>query len=293
MPKIIICKGLPASGKSTWASDFVALNQNWKRVNKDDLRSMVQGGAWSGKMERQILKTRDTLIRQWLGEGFNVIVDDTNLNPKHEDHIREIGKEFGVSVEVKWFHIDVETAIERDLKRNRSVGERVIRKMFNDWIRPKVTPMIQDKSLERAIIVDIDGTVAKMDGRGAFDWNRVGEDKPNSPIIDIVQRFAGSHIIIFMSGRDSVCREQTLAWLNDNVCRPPYLRFPITSNTSRLFMRPEGDMRKDSIVKRELFDTHVRDKFYIDFVLDDRDQVVEMWRNDLGLTCLQVDWGDF
>ena len=77
MPKIIMCKGLPASGKSTWASDFVALNRNWKRVNKDDLRSMVQGGAWSGKMERQILKTRDTLIRQWLGEGFNVIVENS------------------------------------------------------------------------------------------------------------------------------------------------------------------------------------------------------------------------
>lgn len=283
MPKIIICKGLPASGKSTWASDFVAFNQDWKRVNKDDLRSMVQGGAWSGKMERQILKTRDTLIRQWLGEGINVIVDDTNLNPKHEDRIREIGREFGASVEVKWFHIDVDTAIERDLKRNRSVGERVIRKMFNDWIRPKVTPMIQDKSLEQAIIVDIDGTVAKMDGRGAYEWNRVGEDKPNSPIIDIVQRFATTHHIIFMSGRDSVCRENTAVWLTDNVGLKHF----------HLFMRPEGDMRKDSIVKRELFDTYVRDKFYIDFVLDDRDQVVEMWRNDLGLTCLQVDWGDF
>jgi predicted kinase len=278
-----MCKGLPASGKSTWASDFVALNRNWKRVNKDDLRSMVQGGAWSGKMERQILKTRDTLIRQWLGEGFSVIVDDTNLNPKHEDRIREIGKEFGATVEVKWFHIDVDTAIERDLKRNRSVGERVIRKMFNDWIRPKVTPMAQDISLVQAIIVDIDGTVAKMDGRGAFDWDRVGEDKPNPPIIDIVQRFARTHIIIFMSGRDSVCREQTLVWLKDNIRLKDF----------HLFMRPEGDNRKDSIVKRELFDTHVRNKFYIDFVLDDRDQVVDMWRNDLGLTCLQVDWGDF
>ena len=283
MPKIIICKGLPASGKSTWASAFVEQNGDWKRVNKDDLRSMVQGGAWSGKMERQILKTRDTLIRQWLGEGFNVIVDDTNLNPKHEDRIREIGKEFGSSVEVKWFQIDVDVAIERDLKRNRSVGERVIRKMFNDWIRPTPTPMIQDTSLERAIIVDIDGTVAKMNGRGAFDWDRVGEDKPNSPIIDIVQRFATTHTIIFMSGRDSVCREQTLVWLKDNVRLTHF----------HLFMRPEGDNRKDSIVKRELFDTNVRDKFHIDFVLDDRNQVVDMWRNDLGLTCLQVDWGDF
>lgn len=283
MSKIIICKGLPASGKSTWASSFVEHNRDWKRVNKDDLRCMIHGCAWSGKMERHIVKTRDTLIRQWLGEGLNVVIDDTNLNPVHEERIREIAKEFNAQVEVKWFHVDLAVAIERDLKRDRSVGERVIRKMFNDWIRPTPTPMIQDTSLERAIIVDIDGTVAKMDGRGAFDWHRVGEDKPNSPIIDIVQRFATTHTIIFMSGRDSVCREQTLVWLKDNVRLTHF----------HLFMRPEGDNRKDSIVKRELFDTNVRDKFHIDFVLDDRNQVVDMWRNDLGLTCLQVDWGDF
>jgi hypothetical protein len=58
-------------------------------------------------------------------------------------------------------------------------------------------------------------------------------------------------------------------------------------------MRAENDGRKDSIVKKELFEQHIVGKYYIDLVIDDRNQVVEMWRKDLGLTCLQVDYGDF
>lgn len=57
-------------------------------------------------------------------------------------------------------------------------------------------------------------------------------------------------------------------------------------------MRPEGDIRKDSIVKREIFENYIRDYYNIQFVLDDRNQVVEMWRS-LGLKCLQVQEGDF
>jgi hypothetical protein len=57
-------------------------------------------------------------------------------------------------------------------------------------------------------------------------------------------------------------------------------------------MRPAGDMRKDAIVKRELFDRHVRDRYDVTCILDDRSQVVDMWRS-LGLTCLQVAPGEF
>jgi hypothetical protein len=58
-------------------------------------------------------------------------------------------------------------------------------------------------------------------------------------------------------------------------------------------MRGHRDQRKDSIIKRELFDGHVRGRFYVEAVIDDRNQVVDMWRRELGLTCLQVDYGDF
>jgi hypothetical protein len=57
-------------------------------------------------------------------------------------------------------------------------------------------------------------------------------------------------------------------------------------------MRAESDFRKDSIVKKELFDNHIKNKYFIEYVLDDRNQVVDMWR-DMGLKCLQVQEGNF
>lgn len=138
------------------------------------------------------------------------------------------------------------------------------------------------KLIPKAIIVDIDGTLAKMNGRSPFDWHRVGEDKVNEPVKAIVMAMKKLYTVIIFSGRDGVCRTETINWLNDN--RIHY---------DKLFMREEGNNEKDAIIKRRLYDTYIKDKFDIEFVLDDRNQVVDMWRKDLGLTCLQVDYGDF
>ena len=58
-------------------------------------------------------------------------------------------------------------------------------------------------------------------------------------------------------------------------------------------MRATGDVRKDWIVKKELYKAHVKGQYFINFILDDRNQVVDLWRLDLGLPCLQVNYGDF
>lgn len=134
----------------------------------------------------------------------------------------------------------------------------------------------------KAIIVDIDGTLAKMNGRGPFEWLRVGEDKVKEPVKMIVNLYFEKGRVIIFSGRDEVCRPQTEQWLSDNGIR-----------YNRLLMRPEGNNEKDSIIKRRLYDNNIAGNYDIDFVLDDRNQVVDMWRKDLGLTCLQVDYGDF
>jgi len=74
---------------------------------------------------------------------------------------------------------------------------------------------------------------------------------------------------------------QTMDWLIENEV-----------DFDELHMRNPGDQRKDSVVKREMFDEFIKDKYNVLFVVDDRDQVVEMWRS-MGLTCLQVNYGDF
>lgn len=137
--------------------------------------------------------------------------------------------------------------------------------------------------MRKAIIVDIDGTLAKMNGRGPFEWHRVGEDKVNEAVKKLVSVYDanGGYVIVF-SGRDSVCRAETIQWLNEN-----------NIGWDELFMRPEKNNEKDAVIKRRLYDENILGKYDIDFVVDDRDQVVAMWRKDLGLTCFQVDYGNF
>lgn len=92
MIKVILTKGLPASGKTTWAKAKLYNNPGmYKRINKDELRSMLDDGKWSQHNEDFIIKVRDSLILQALEEGKHVIVDDTNFG-KHEDHIRQLTK---------------------------------------------------------------------------------------------------------------------------------------------------------------------------------------------------------
>lgn len=132
----------------------------------------------------------------------------------------------------------------------------------------------------RAVICDIDGTLAHMGERSPYDWHRVSEDTADQVVIDILRHY-DDHEIILVSGRDEVCRRETVDWLKDN--RVPF---------NYLFMRKEKDNRKDNMVKQEIFDNDIKDSFTISFVLDDRNQVVNMWRSN-GLKCLQVENGAF
>ncbi len=132
-----------------------------------------------------------------------------------------------------------------------------------------------------AIICDIDGTLSHMTHRGPFDWMKVGTDSLDDVVYRILDRFNDKYKIILVSGRDSICREITETWLRDK-----------NIHYDKLYMRPLGDMRRDVEVKREIYDNYIKDNYEIFFVLDDRNQVVDMWR-EIGLKCLQVAPGDF
>lgn len=281
MPKIIILKGLPASGKSTWAKETIKKHPNqYKRINKDDLRAMIDAGIWSKDNERQILLARNLLIGIFLAEGKDVIVDDTNLHPKH---VKEITEFFDVDVEVKFFDVELDECIKRDKARENSVGEKVIRDMYNQFLKPPAPQLVPiDENLPTAIICDIDGTLAKMTGRSPYDYTKVMTDIPNRDVDRLVQALNNiGAVIILVSGRDGFCREDTEKWLYKYEI--PY---------DHLYMRPEGNKENDAIIKKRIYDENIKDKFNVLCVLDDRDRVVSMWRS-IGLTCLQVDYGNF
>jgi predicted kinase len=188
--KILMLKGLPGSGKSTWAKQFIAANPNWVRVNKDSIRDMIAG--YKRSKESLVLKFRDIFILNALIANQNVIVDDTNFHPKHEIRIRQLadiasGKGdplYPVEVEIKIFDTPIEVCIHNDLSRQNSVGEKVIRKMHEDYIRPSLNRVIKNEKLPKAIICDLDGTLALHNGRNPYDASTCDEDLVNMPVAD-------------------------------------------------------------------------------------------------------------
>lgn len=142
-----------------------------------------------------------------------------------------------------------------------------------------------------AIICDLDGTIALNNGhRSPYDFSKVLDDEINEPIRTILEAICKEtyYDIIYVSGRDDSCKEDTLKWLDKNDLPIFYDEYGLPL----LFMRKTGDNRKDSIVKEEIYREFIEPYFIIKFCLDDRNQVVEMWRS-IGLVCLQVAEGNF
>lgn len=289
MLKLIYTKGLPASGKSTWALKKVESDTTYKRVNKDDLRSMLDNAIWSSGREKFILKIRDQIIKTALENLMNVIVDDTNLSPKHVKRFYQIAEEFtkehGIKVVVQeqFFDIDIDECIRRDLARDRSVGETVIRDMYNKYLNPTQRNKQQpyDPELSNAIICDLDGTLALYDDKGDlarhYDRDFIN-DECNQIVKDVISRYKDHKLIIF-SGRNGKYKNETLKWLDKNNIKPDVF-----------VMRSKNDARKDITVKREMYNDYVKDKYNIRFCIDDRRQVIELWQS-LGLYVLDVGFG--
>lgn len=281
MSKVLFLKGLPASGKSTYAKKLVSDFPNkYKRINKDDLRSMLDCSHWSKGNEEFVIFTRNSMARMALELGYDVIIDDTNLHPTHKETMMLIASDCGAEFEEVVFDTPVTECVERDSKRENPVGAKVIFNMYNQYLK-KTVPFVD--TIPNAILCDIDGTVARMNGRSPYAWSKVDTDLPNKEVIDIVEAMEKQgYEIIFMSGRDGSCFDATRDWLLKHTNLQDF----------RLFMRTAGDSRKDNIIKEELYRSQIEGKYNVSFVLDDRNQVVDMWRG-LGLRCLQVDYGSF
>lgn len=293
--------GLPASGKSTWTKEFLKKNPDWVSVSRDDFRYMFRNeDKVEPKGEEMITSLVVTSVRAALSKGYNVILDETHCKISSIKHTIEAYKDMA-SVEFMYFDVPVRVCLERNAKRERKVPEDVIERMarslkdlldvFDFSTTPQTPKLVPDYSRSRVdglpliVIVDIDGTIAHMNGRrGPFDWHRVGVDDVDWTMLELLHAIKDSPLkpkVFMVSGRDEECRGETIEWMN--AAGVPY---------DELLMRPKGDYRKDKVVKKEIYENHIAGKYNVMLVLDDRKQVVDMWRS-LGLKCLQVEPGDF
>lgn len=298
--KVLVLVGIPGSGKTTWAKEFIKKNDGWVRVCRDEYRKMLTGEQiMDRKGENLVTDLVDKAISNALRLKYNVIIDQTNVKAKYLNKlIDKIQTQADISFRI--FDISKDLAVERDSSRGaRSVGEEVINKMFDSYTalfnsnfdfndrkqKPRLpsSRIILNSTKPNAVVFDIDGTLAHNEGRrGYYDWKKVGVDVVDEIVRDILYHYASSGVkIIIITARDGICRDETKAWLKRN---------DIVYND--FFIKPENDNRKDRIVKAEIYENHIKPNYNVIAVFDDRDQVVEMWRG-LGIKCFQVENGSF
>lgn len=303
--------GAPGSGKTTYAEKRIEEDKNCVVISRDSYRKMFKlaFGNSTDKVEKVITTALYENLRLLMNGKFNIIIDNTHCRMEVINelmqHITKYDRHNLYKIKFQIFDPPLKELYSRNIMRpkDKQVPTEVIDRMFKnlqvvlnyqnrkllsqyeDGLKSFTIPdRLYNDKLNDCVIVDIDGTVAHMNGkRGPFDWNKVDLDDPDESIISLVYLLASKYKIVFMSGRSEDARKLTELWLDVHMPTIGY----------ELHMRGSNDFRKDSIVKRELFETHIASMYNVLYVLDDRQQVVDMWRNELGLKVLQVAEGNF
>jgi len=302
-PKLLILVGAPGSGKSTFARYFIRTEDNWVRVNRDDFRLMQFGDTlMSPFYEERITKMVEASVITLLKNHTNVIIDATNSSLRTlEDMVRTYTEYADISFKV--FDLSVEELVKRCDKRYEQTGKFIPKSAIEKHVtqlqytkekfdfkpiprtvkEATLTYTAQDSTLPKAVICDLDGTLSLLNGRDPYDASSADEDLLNVPVARVLQMAkAQGYKVILLSGREQLYKEPTERFLS---------KHQIVYDL--LLMRTTNDYRKDNIIKKELFQQEIAGKYFIEFLLDDRNQVVDMWRKDLQLPCFQVNYGDF
>ena len=145
MSKIILCRGIQGSGKTTWAKQWVLEDPEHRvRFNNDDIRNML-GKYWVPSREVS-KKLEKVFLLNSMSYGFDIVIDNMNLNPKELEYYNTMLNNWnnpkGVlpsvvrpkyDLEFKDFFIPLQKCIERDSKRPNPIGEEVIRKTYEKY----------------------------------------------------------------------------------------------------------------------------------------------------------------
>lgn len=273
-------------------------------VSRDSIREAC-GEYWVPSRENYISDIEKDAVIAALEHDMIPIIDATNLNPKTIEKWKKIAEEY--KAEIEWIEVvePYKVALQRDSNpdRKRPVGKKVLRNFYMKYYPHLIAPMSDDRKMiefntakKKAIIVDIDGTIALRDNRSPFDYEKVYTDKVDHRMAHLLKNLINEteYEVFFVTGRENIgnCYELTKKWLNDNI-------YPLQGHDGffpvdnwRLLMRGEGDHRSDEITKKEIYENHIAPWYDVVCVFDDRNRVVKMWR-DLGLLVAQVYDGDF
>lgn len=284
----VITVGPAASGKSTYAKTLT--KKGWIEVNRDDIRFKGGEKDWAKwkftrQNEERVSNKANKLLEQAIEDGKDIIVSDTNLNKKYRQKLITKLSEAGYYVNVKEFDVDFNELLKRNDNRQGGVPYEVLLDQYIRFQHYKgVEPYKGTKDKVPTVVFDIDGTLAEKGDRSPFDMSKVDLDLPIDYTCTMIDGFINNGWeVVFLSGRNECAREKTEHWLKEVLGYA--LDLPLGHE---LFMRADGDNRKDYVIKMELFDNHVREDYDVKAVVDDRKQVIEQCWNVLGIPVVNV-----
>ena len=249
-------------------------------LNRDEWRFKLFTEGEPSWAKYKFTKERENKVTEKLNELFDyavkqllpIIISNTNLNKKDHEYWKAKAESVGYDFEVKYFPVTLSEALKRDKKRGGlSVGQDVIFDQWQKWLAIVEARKYKPNEFKpKAIILDIDGTIALTNGRSHYDYSEaVFTDKPRLDVIEMVSAYASitNSVIICVSGREDICKQHTLNWLETHCI-----------DYERLHMRRSGDTRCDTIVKEEIFWNEIEPYYNVVAAFDDRPKIVRHWK---------------
>ena len=140
--KLILLCGIPGSGKSTYAQKWVEENSG-VHLSSDTIRKELYGDEATQGNPHEVFSLMQKRAVEALNNGSNVVYDATNITRKDRSGIIAACPKF-IKIECHIIWASIETCIERDAVRERTVGQAVIDKMLKRFQPPYYDEGIDD-----------------------------------------------------------------------------------------------------------------------------------------------------
>ncbi len=294
--EVRIMRGLPGSGKSTWAESVMDAYPEGTvvRLNNDDICKMTFGNSFPQKvqdMPELLANLRHVMLAALLANPTvrMVIIDNTNLVTRTVSKLAGVATTSGATtvVDDRFLEIPLEECLRRNAGRDRVVPAEAIRGMHKQasrltpWTPPPALIKYDnsDENLPEVTLVDLDGTLARISpDRGPYEWHKVGLDSPNPAVVSHVRGLLaqGKEVVVF-SARDGAALEESQKWVDTHV-----------GKGVRVIHKGVNDNRSAQIVKPDLFHKYIAGNYRVASILDDDASVVAAFRY-MGLPVWQVE----